>query len=616
MKRTTFALLIAVLAAVGLHAGDWSQWRGADRSNVSQETGLLQEWPKEGPPLLWRSVGLGHAAHSVSVVNGRVFTITNEDGAEFVAALDAKTGEKLWATRLGDAVEENPHMLWFAQRTPTVDGDLLFVVSSAGELFCLGSADGGKIWQHNYTKDFEARRPTWGFSDRPLVEGERLICTPFGAQGTIAALNKRTGAILWHTKLENPPRAANAALIASDAGGVRQFVVLSTTGLFGFAADDGRKLWDYSRTIHVGSSYTPIVSGDDLYSPSGYGDGMVGIRLLKDGVDFQVQELYQRDRLLCRFDPFQEDTARVGDCLFTCDTHNPMCIELKSGVATWKAELPKEIGRVAMVYADRCLYLRDLNGVMMLMNVSPQAFKLAGRFQISEHEPTFGATAPVVAGGRLYLRDSSRMFCYDVSADALSHKLEEPHQALVKLTPQESGEIESKSRISEAGSKDAPAAVTNPTPPDIAQRMLQEAGVKNTDVVVDLGCGDGRIVIAAAKKYGCRAVGYEIDPKLVELSRANVVKEKLVSLVGILEGDIFKEDFSTANVVTVFLHPSLIEKLIPQFDKLKPGCRIVSHQFDMPGVEPDRVITMKSNDDGEDHRILIWTTPLKKKSAG
>jgi protein-L-isoaspartate O-methyltransferase len=161
----------------------------------------------------------------------------------------------------------------------------------------------------------------------------------------------------------------------------------------------------------------------------------------------------------------------------------------------------------------------------------------------------------------------------------------------------------------------APDAVFVPTPHDVVERMLKEAGVKKTDVVVDLGSGDGRYVIAAAKKFGCRAIGYEIDERLVEQSRESLAKENLGALASIEHKDIFTLDLSGADVVTVFLYPRLMERLIPQLDKLKPGSRILSHQFEMPGVKPDKTWIVESKEDGDKHRIFLWTTPLKKNPA-
>jgi len=161
-----------------------------------------------------------------------------------------------------------------------------------------------------------------------------------------------------------------------------------------------------------------------------------------------------------------------------------------------------------------------------------------------------------------------------------------------------------------------PDVVYWPTPQEVVDKMLEMAEVKKTDILLDLGCGDARIPVTAAKKFGCKAWGYDIDPERIKDSLANVKKNKVEELVTIEKKDIFTLDLSKANVVTLYLLPTLNVKLIPQLEKLKPGSRIVSHDFDMEGVKPDKVHKMQAKNhmgiEGE-HSIYLWTTPLKKE---
>lgn len=166
----------------------------------------------------------------------------------------------------------------------------------------------------------------------------------------------------------------------------------------------------------------------------------------------------------------------------------------------------------------------------------------------------------------------------------------------------------------EAPAKRTPDVVYVPTPNDVVEKMLELAKVSKNDVVYDLGCGDGRIVVTAAKKYGCRGVGFDINPVRIKESLENVEKTNVGKLVTIKDADIFEEDLSKASVITLYLLPRLNVRLIPQLEKLKPGSRIVSHDFDMKGVKPDQVVTMNSSEDGVDHRIYLWTVPLNKET--
>ena len=208
---------------------------------------------------------------------------------------------------------------------------------------------------------------------------------------------------------------------------------------------------------------------------------------------------------------------------------------------------------------------------------------------------------PVIAGGQLFLRDNNRLFCYDVREDALKTPRPDPKSIGLSIPPAESQE---KDRI-------GLRSVFVPTPQDVVEKMLELAGVGEKDLVYDLGSGDGRIVIAAAKRYGCRAVGYEIDRELVELSRGNVGKAGAERLVTIEQKDVFTLDVSQADVIAVYLLPKQLEKLIPQLEKLKPGSRIVSHQFEIPGIKPAKVIVADSEEDGDKHTLYLWTMPLK-----
>jgi len=166
----------------------------------------------------------------------------------------------------------------------------------------------------------------------------------------------------------------------------------------------------------------------------------------------------------------------------------------------------------------------------------------------------------------------------------------------------------------ETKKKTEPDVIFVPTPRDVVEKMLELAKADKNDVVYDLGCGDGRIVVAAAKQCGCKAVGYDIDPKRIKESLENVKKNGVEELVTIQREDIFTLDLSPASVVTLYLLPRLNVKLVPQLEQLKPGSRIVSHQYGIKGVKPDRVIKMTSKEDNRTHTVFLWTTPLKKET--
>jgi len=151
------------------------------------------------------------------------------------------------------------------------------------------------------------------------------------------------------------------------------------------------------------------------------------------------------------------------------------------------------------------------------------------------------------------------------------------------------------------------------TPYDLVSQMLSMAKIKKSDLVYDLGCGDGRMLILAAQKYGCRAVGYDIDPERVQASEENVARNHVEGLVKIVQADIFTLDLSKADVIPLYLLPEMNRRLLPQLDKLKPGSRIVTHDYDLDGIVADKTITVISNEDNASHTLSLYTTPLKRK---
>jgi SAM-dependent methyltransferase len=151
------------------------------------------------------------------------------------------------------------------------------------------------------------------------------------------------------------------------------------------------------------------------------------------------------------------------------------------------------------------------------------------------------------------------------------------------------------------------------TPYDLVSTMLQMADIKRTDMIYDLGCGDGRILVLAAQKYGVQAVGYDIDPERIIESRQNVAKNNVQNLVKVIQADIFTLDLEQADVMPLYLHPEMMAKLVPQVEKMKPGSRIVAHEYGFPDIYiPDQKITVISNEDQAEHHLMLYTLPLKR----
>src|SRR5436190_22756132 len=208
LNRTIALALTVATFAQNASSGqfDWPQWQGPDRTAHSKETGLVKEWPKGGPPLAWKAKGLGGGDSTPSVAAGRIYGMSHRGADEMVWALSEKDGKEMWAVRIAPAPTQSwPQSKEGPSATPTVDEDRLYVMGLAGNVACLQTADGKVLWQRSLTTDFGGRSPMWSFRESPLVDGDKVICTPGGKETTMVALNKRNGETIWKSLV--PDRA-------------------------------------------------------------------------------------------------------------------------------------------------------------------------------------------------------------------------------------------------------------------------------------------------------------------------------------------------------------------------------------------------------------------------
>ncbi len=391
-------------------SADWPQWRGPRRDGVSTETGLLDEWSGDGPRLLWSVRGLGRGYSSVSVADGSIYTMGNRDGGEKLIALDAEDGRVRWATPAGNGRDCNC--------TPTVDGDLVFGLGREGDLVCAETATGKVVWQKSFARDFGGKMMSgWGYSESPLVDGDRLICTPGGQRAMIAALDKKTGRAVWQTPMQDGGGAGYSSIVISHGAGVKQYVTIVGRGAISVAADDGRPLWHYAKIANGTANIpTPIIKDDYVLCSTGYDDG--GTALLKlEGARGRVTP---REVYYFRANELQNHhggMVLIGDHVFMGHGHNngfPMCFELLTGRKTWGRERGEGSGSAAIVAADGHLYFRYQSGVMALIEANPREYKVKGTFRIASRNGE-SWPHPVIAGGRLYLRDQDQLHCYDIA---------------------------------------------------------------------------------------------------------------------------------------------------------------------------------------------------------
>jgi outer membrane protein assembly factor BamB len=406
-------------------AADWPQWRGTNRDGISPETGLLKSWPKEGPKLVWQA-NIGGAGYGCPVIVGeRIYITGAEDDLkgqrEFALCLKTQDGTTVWKKELpGGEGRYNTDWGSGPRSTPTVDGEYLYVLGARGDLSCLKTSDGTQVWAVNLVKDFGGGIPNWGYSESILIDGDKLVCTPGGQQGSLLALDKRTGKKIWQST-ELKDGAAYASIIAADVAGTRQYITQTSAAAVGVEAATGKLLWRVNQLQRaVAVIPTPVVHDDLAFFTSGYGAGCELLKIEKTGAgEFKATPLYTKNTVLSNH---HGGVIRVGDYIYGhSDTGNQwVCIEYKKKdddliVSTGKFE------KGSVIAAEGLLYLYGQSkGTMTLVEATTEKWTEKGRFEIPEKSkfPRRSGliwTHPVIAHGKLYLRDHEMLFCYDIT---------------------------------------------------------------------------------------------------------------------------------------------------------------------------------------------------------
>jgi outer membrane protein assembly factor BamB len=419
-------LLICVAAAVTAAAAppaprpaDWPQWRGPNRDGLSRDAGLLSSWTPAGPPLAWKVSGLGAGFSSVAVAGGRIYTMGDKDGAQMLMALNQADGRPAWSARVGPVWDDE---MGGPRGTPSVDGGSVYALGTEGDLVCVEAATGKERWRKSLPRDFGGRMMSmWKFSESPLVDGDRVVVTPGGSAAYLVALDKATGRELWRTPAPpSGPRgregAGYSSVVVSNGGGVRQYVQLTGRGLVGVRASDGKLLWSYNRVANdVANIPTPIVKDDLVFASTGYQAGSVLLRLVPAAGGVEAREVYFLEARTLQ--NHHGGLVLVGDHVYGGHGHNrgfPIAVELATGKVAWGGDIRNAgSGSAAVTYADGHLYFRYQNGVMLLIEATPAAYREKGSFTIPGVEKPSWAH-PVVTGGRLYLREQDALYVYDV----------------------------------------------------------------------------------------------------------------------------------------------------------------------------------------------------------
>jgi len=401
--RTLLSVAVVVLctcpALLAQTSADWPQWRGPNRDGISKETGLLKQWPSDGPPLVWKAKGAGSGYSSLAISNGRLFTMGLRGNREYVFAFDVATGKEAWATAHGNAFHNDRGN--GPRGTPTVDGERLYALGGSGDLSCLEAATGKVVWTMNVLQKFGGANIQWGISESPLVIGEKVLVNAGGPGASIVALNKKDGSLIWKSQSDEE---GYSSAIAVEAAGGTQVVFFTATRVVGLDLRDGRLRWEYPRPANgTANVATPIARANRVFVSSGYGTGGGLVEIKADG---KAQEVYfTRDMM-----NHHSSSILIGDYLYGFSNNILTAMRFDSGEVAWK---DRSVGKGSLAYADGNLYALSENGVVGLIEATPSGYKEKGRFRIQQDSlPTW--THPVIAGGRLYLRDQDTIYAYDV----------------------------------------------------------------------------------------------------------------------------------------------------------------------------------------------------------
>jgi outer membrane protein assembly factor BamB len=400
-----------MLLAAALPAADWPQWRGPGRDDVSKEQGLQEQWSADGPSKLWLSDKVGIGYSGFAIVGETLYTLGADDENESVIAMNVADGSVKWSTpiaeRLKNGYGDGP------RSTPTIDGDRLYALSGRGTLACLATADGSEVWKATM-KDFGGGTPGWGYCESPLIDGEKCLCTPGGKDGAILALNKTSGKKIWQSK-DFTDGAQYASIIAIDHGGKRQYVQLTQKNLVGIDAANGDLLWETGFEGRTAVIPTPIYHDGCVYVSSGYG---AGCKMVKLNDTKEPEEGYVNKNMTNH----HGGVVLVGEHLYGySDGKGWVCQDFKTGEIVWSEK--NKLGKGSLTYADGKLYLYDeRKGEVVLIDASPDGWNEHGRFKIdpqtTQRSKSGGIwTHPVVANGRLYLRDQELLAAYDIRAN-------------------------------------------------------------------------------------------------------------------------------------------------------------------------------------------------------
>lgn len=426
-SRLFSVLLLPIALTLPASADDWPQWRGPDRDGKSSETGLLQNWPEGGPPVAWKAPGMGAGYSSPAIVGKRILVTGDGTEDQQLRAFSSEDGAPLWTLDIGP-VHRDTYL--GARSTPTVVGDRVYVVSTEGRVVAADLETGETIWTREMVADFGGDlmkamgQYDWRYSESPLVDGKRVVVTPGGPDAAVVALDAATGEDVWSAKIpglgeQGADGAGYSSAVVAEAAGRHQVIQLLGRGVVGLDSATGAFLWGYNRVANdIANISTPIVTGDRVFVSTAYETGAA----LLDLSAGEEGGVIATERYFLDHTTFQNHHGNMilhEGVVYAGHGHKkgfPIAIRLDTGDVLWGPIRNEGEGSAAVAFADGHLIFRYEDGLVVLIEATPDEYREKGSFQIPDVNQ-FSWAAPVIADGQLFLREQDTLWVHDLTPE-------------------------------------------------------------------------------------------------------------------------------------------------------------------------------------------------------
>jgi len=413
--RESFILWLLVSMS-GCTAGEqntcqWPCFHGIDRTNKSAETGLMKEWPKDGPELIWTASGLGEGYSSVSIGEGLIYTSGMDDNQTYVFVFDLngklvwkKPNGETWSTTMSHATTYTG-----ARCTPTYDNGILYHLGERGRLASFDAKTGKELWHKELQQEFDAEMPEYGYSESVLIDGNHLYIRPAGKKGFQVCLDKQNGELIWANN-DIPGSEGYSSVVIMEFGGYRQILGSSSNCYYGVDTRTGKLLWTVEFENQRGLNITdPVVFNEYVFISSGYGKGSMLFKLNVSDKEIIPEKVWQSDIM----DNHHGGVILHNGYLFGAGSNSRgwFCLEFLTGKQVWN----NPNGKGSLTYADGMLYTLDERaGTMKLVKAIPDQYELKGEFNVPKGGDGMYWAHPVICGGRLYVRHADKIYVYNI----------------------------------------------------------------------------------------------------------------------------------------------------------------------------------------------------------